>query len=185
MQKNKQLLSLIALVCAVIAMGLSVFSLINAGSNAAKVEQLELQNKYLQEQLNTLAASKDAVSSDAYCHLLVNQWEGSLSGLNLISAVAQVVIPESSENELLIQSAQLVLRQDIRELERRAVTLVATDSNTSFEATLESIHFELPELEEFDQVDLWLEVVLSDGQILLSPACGWYRSGSELFMVAG
>lgn len=185
MSEKKNLLSLIALVCAVLAMGLSVFSLISAGSNAAKVEQLELENNYLQEQLNLLSASKGPVSSDAYCHLLVSDWEGSLSALKLVSAVAQVVIPPSSETELLIQSAQLVLRQDIREIERRAVTLVASDSNTSFEALLENVSFQLPELEESGQVDLWLEVVLSDGQILLSPACGWYRSGSELFMVAG
>ncbi len=185
MQKNKTVLSVIALVCAVLAMGLSVFSLISANSNAAKVEQLELQNSYLQEQLNLLSASKGPVSSDAYCHLLVNSWEGSLSVLTLRSAVAQVVIPATSDTELLIQSAQLVLRRDILEVERKAVTLVATDSNTSFEAILEGISFELPQLEENAQVDLWLEVVLSDGQILLSPACGWFRSGSELFMVAG
>lgn len=185
MSNKNILLPIIALVCAVLAVGISVFAMISAGSSAAKIEALELKNKNLQEQLNVLSASQGQISSDAYCHLLVNDWEGSLGELSLTSAVAQVVLPTASGSELMIQSAQLVLRQDIQELERRAVTLVAADSNSSFEAVLENVHFDLPGLEENDQVDIWLEVVLSDGQILLSPACGWYRSGSELFMVAG
>ena len=187
MQKKTDLLPIIALVCAVIAVILSVFSLISLNSGNAKLTQLELQNKNLQEQLSILSASvsKDQISSDAYCHLMVNDWEGNLKELTLTSGIAQVVLPTSSETELLIQSSQLVLRQGIQEIERWAVTLVATDSNASFEAVLENVRFQLPTLQENDQVDVWLEVVLSDGQILLSPAYGWYRFGDELFMVAG
>jgi len=187
MQKKFDLLPIIALVCAVIAVILSVFSLVTLNTSNNKIAQLELANKNLQEQMSILSASasKGQISSDAYCHLLVNSWDGDLSELTLTSAIAQVVLPSSSETELLIQSAQPVLRQGIQEIQRRAVTLTATDSASSFEAVLENVIFELPALEENDQVDIWLEVVLSDGQILLSPACGWYRFGEELFMVAG
>ncbi len=184
MLKNKELLSLIALVCAVLALGLSVFSMISVSGNADRVEALELENRYLQEQLNKLSAGQGQISAEAYCHLLVNSWEGSLTELSLTSGVAQVVLPKGSDLTL-IQSAQLVLRQDIQEIERRAVTLVATESQSSFEAKLEGVRFDLPELAEGQQVDVWLEVVLSDGQIVLSPACGWFRSGTELLMVAG
>ena len=185
MQKNKNLLALIALVCAVLALGLSVFSLISLGGSQARVALLEQKNAYLQEQLNTLAAINNSISSEAYCHLFVSDWEGDLPTLTLRNAVAQVTVTTSGNSELLVQSAQLVLRQDIREVSRLPVSLVAGDSNTSFEADLENVSFDLPQLEENGQVDLWLEVVLSDGQILLSPACGWYRSGTQLFMVAG
>ena len=185
MQKKFDLLPIIALVCAVIAVILSVFSMVSLNTSNTKIAQLELENKNLQEQMSILSASKGQISSDAYCHLLVNSWEGNLNELTLSSAIAQVVLPSSSETELLIQSSQLVLRQGIQEIQRRAVTLTATDSASSFEAVLENVLFELPTLEENDQVDIWLEGVLSDGQILLSPACGWYRFGDELFMVAG
>ena len=185
MQKIKNFLALVALVCALIAVGLSVFSLLALQDATDRMAALEQKNAFLQEQVNTLAAFQNSVSSDAYCHLMVNQWSSDLTNLTVVNGVAQVTVTTSGSSELLVQSAQLVLRQGVREFSRIPVSLLVGENGTNFEALLENISFPLPELEENDQVDLWLEVVLSDGQILLSPACGWYRSGNDLFMVAG
>ncbi len=181
MSKQKSLLSLIALVCAVLALGLSVAAVclnLNAGSRMAALEQ---ENKFLQQQLNTLSAAQGQPDANALCYLMVNGWEANLSELLLTSATAEVAIPEGSE----ITGAHLVLRKGIEELTRKSVTLHASASFTGYEATLENIRFDLPALAENEQVDVWLEVVLSNGQILLSASCGWYCFDGELLMVAG
>ena len=81
MQKIKNFLALVALVCALIAVGLSVFSVLSLQEATDRVAALEQRNAFLQEQVNTLAAFQNSVSSDAYCHLMVNQWSSDLTNL--------------------------------------------------------------------------------------------------------
>ncbi len=184
MRKQKSLLSLIALVCAVLALGLSVLSVSLILSSNSRLAALEQENKFLQQQLNTLSAAQGQPSGDAYCNLMVHAWDADLHELLLTSSSAQVILPQSSSLDV-IGSAHLVLRKGIEELERHSVALAASESAGVFEATVENVRFSLPELGENEQVDVWLEIVLSDGTVLLSPSCGWYRYGEELLMVAG
>ena len=84
-----------------------------------------------------------------------------------------------------IAQAAVVIRHDAQEIGRKTVTLEPGEGQGTFELTLEDITFPLPALEEEDQVDIWLEVTLSDGQALLSPSSGWYLSNGELYLIAG
>lgn len=128
-----------------------------------------------------------ASSLGSFCSLLVDTWEGSPEALTLTAAHAQVTLPRLSVggSGAGIAQAAVVIRHDAQEIGRKTVTLEPGEGQGTFELTLEDITFPLPALEEEDQVDIWLEVTLSDGQALLSPSSGWYLSNGELYLIAG
>lgn len=121
------------------------------------------------------------------CTLMVNGWEEGEDTLILTDAHAQVNLPKLSTggSEPEIRSTAIVMRLGTEEVSRKEITLVPGEGENSYELTLQNIAFALPAMEEDDQVELWLEVILSDGQELVSATSGWYRSGDTLYLVAG
>lgn len=144
----------------------------------------------------TLASPKNPVeyaavylesSLNSSCTLMVNGWEADEDTLTLTDAHAQVNLPKLSTggSEPAIKSAAIVMRLGTEEVSRKEITMVPGEGEGSYELTLQNIAFALPAMEENDQVELWLEVILSDGQELVSVTSGWYRSGDTLYLVAG
>lgn len=289
MSKFKFIALILALVCAVAALGLSIVTLGQASAQAARIDELEAQNIQLQSQINDLlhtgdiapaaglnswaltpTAWEDGTGADitltavptnyqegmqarflvmlegtevfegpctwngtsftatasipaadgygyyfvqqgtalalttpenpvedipvylqsslrSFCTLLVDGWESAEDSLIITSAHGQATLPRLSTGGSAprIVSAALVMRQEVEEIARHSVELVPGEGESTYELTVSNAVFSLPALEEGDQVDIWLEVTLSDGQVLLSPTSGWYLSGNELKLVAG
>ena len=126
-------------------------------------------------------------SSMSYnCTLMINGWESNAANLKLLDAHLQVNLPQlSTDGGAKIQSAALVMRLGTTEVSRKNVTMAEGEGEGSFELTLQNYEIALPQMQQNDQVDLWLEVTLTDGQILLSAASSWYLGEGGLYLVAG
>lgn len=120
------------------------------------------------------------------CTLMINRWESDLAKLELLDAHLQVNLPLlSTDGGAKIQNTALVMRLGTEEVGRKELTMAKGEGEGSFELTLQNFDLTLPKMQENDQVDLWLEVTLSDGQVLLSATSSWYLSGGKLSLVAG
>ena len=120
------------------------------------------------------------------CTLMINGWESDMAKLKLTDAHLQVNLPLlATDGGAKIQSTALVMRLGIEEVNRKELTMKEGEGEGSFELTLQNFNLTLPEMQENDQVDLWLEVTLSDGQILLSATSSWYLAEGKLTLVAG
>ena len=126
-------------------------------------------------------------SSMSYnCTLMINGWISEMNVLKLVDAHLQVNMPQlATEGGAKIQSAALVMRLGTTEVSRKDVTMAEGEGEGSFELTLQNYEIALPKMQQNDQVDLWLEVTLTDGQILLSSASSWYLGEGGLYLVAG
>lgn len=120
------------------------------------------------------------------CTLMINGWESDLAKLKLLDAHLQVNLPQlSTDGGAKIRSTALVMRLGTEEVSRKELTMTEGEGEGSFELTLQNFDLTLPEMQENDQVDLWLEVTLSDGQVLLSATSSWYLGADGLYLVAG
>ena len=127
-----------------------------------------------------------ASSLNYNCALMINGWTSAMNVLKLEDAHLQVNMPVlSTDGGAKIQSAALVMRLGTAEVSRENLTMEAGEGEGSYELTLQDYEMALPKMQQNDQVDLWLEVTLTDGQILLSAASSWYLGEDGLYLVAG
>lgn len=127
-----------------------------------------------------------ASSLGAYCNMLVDGWIDTDSQVTLTAAYVQVQLPRLSvHGELTAESAQLVLYRNGEALGTADITLLPGEGRGSYEAVLSDLILELPELGDEDFLDLWLEVTLSNGDVLSNPGASWYNSPDGLYMVVG
>lgn len=126
-------------------------------------------------------------SSMSYnCTLMVTDWSADGQELTLKNAHVQVNLPQlSADGGAKIRSAALVMRLGTEEVLRKELKLAQGEGEGSFEVDLQQYRLTLPEMEAGDQVDVWVEVILSDGQELLSAPSGWYLDGGKLSLIAG
>jgi len=127
------------------------------------------------------------LSSLSYnCTFMVTDWTADGQELTLENAHVQVNLPQlSADGDAKIRSAALVMRLGTEEVLRKELKLAQGEGEGSFEVDLQKYDLTLPAMEEGDQVDLWVEVILSDGQELLSAPSGWYLDGGKLSLIAG
>ena len=122
----------------------------------------------------------------SYCNMMVDSWLDDGSAITLTSAYIQVQLPRlSAEGELTAEKAQLVLYRNSEEVSRTDITLQPGEAPGSYELEISDQTVPLPELEEDDYLDLWLEVTLSDGRTLSTAGAGWFSSPDGLFLVVG
>ena len=109
--------------------------------------------------------------------------EGSLT-LNAGSVQVQLPLMTATGEAAACTGASLVLQLDGQEIQRSPLTLTQ-DSVSTLSLDISGIVFLMPELEEGSQLDLWLEVVLSDGQVLTHCGSSWYCADGELIQAVG
>ena len=61
----------------------------------------------------------------------------------------------------------------------------AGESAGSYELTLEDVTFDMPKMKDDDQLDLWLEVTLSNGEAITSNGGSWFYSDDALNLMVG
>lgn len=125
-------------------------------------------------------------SMAAYGNIIVDKWEGDKDTLTLNAGFIQVQLPRiSNGSDADLDKASLVFQLNGSEIQRRPLDLPAGEGEGSYELAFENISFDMPEMESDYQLDLWLEITLTDGQVITSSAGSWYHSDDGLMMVVG
>ena len=78
-----------------------------------------------------------------------------------------------------------MLRLNGEAVEKQALDIPEGEGQGSYELVLSGISFPMPEMEDDYQLELILEVNLSDGQVLTASGGSWYYTGGEMIMVVG
>lgn len=125
-------------------------------------------------------------SLNAACMLSVFEWHIADEKLILDAGSAEVQLPTltATGEAALCTGANLVLMLDGMELESRELTLPQTEEN-ALVMGVNGLEFAMPELEEGSQLELILEVTLSDGQVLSHCGSSWYVFDGELIQAVG
>lgn len=191
MRKNQNILSILTLICAVSSLILSILAFIRS-DNTATVLDLQAQNIQLQSQIDKLTTRMGAATevttypaSSAYCNLIVESYTAKEVHLVIDTAYVQVQLPQVTASAASIRRAELVLRLGDKELYQQEITLNPGESEGGYEQTLTNLTLPLPELGPEDQLDLTLEITLTDGQSLRSACASWFLSEGELYLIAG
>ena len=120
------------------------------------------------------------------CTLTIEHWEIAEGKLALDSGSMEIRLPAmiGSGEPVSCTGISLVLLRDGEELSRKNVMVPQSD-DSSLSIPLSATSFEIPEVAEGSQLDLWLEVVLSDGQVLTHSGSSWFCFEGELVQAVG
>ena len=114
----------------------------------------------------------DAMS--AYCNLILGDWIVLGNRLTLDACHIQVQAPMLDAAQVsATQEARIMLKHNGDLLESLVVTLAPGEGSASFEGTLSDVSLPLPTLPQGEEVSLWLEAVLFDGQVVSACAATW------------
>lgn len=125
-------------------------------------------------------------SLNAGCMLNIFEWHAAAGMLILDAGSAEVQLPTltATGEAAVCTGARLALVLDGTELESRTLTLPQGEENTLL-IGVNGMEFAMPELEEGSQLELTLEVTLSDGQVLSHCGSSWYVFDGELIQAVG
>lgn len=119
----------------------------------------------------------------AFLTLFVSDWTAADGELRIHAGYAQAQLPRLVP--VSIQETRLVLSLNGQEAEAQTITLSPGADEGSFEHLLSGIRFPLPEMTGDSQLDLLLEVTLSDGRLLSVSGGSWFYTNGELLMAVG
>ena len=124
-------------------------------------------------------------SMAASCFLTVADWQVEDNTMTILGSSVDVQLPLFSPQgePISCTGINLILQLDGEELERKSLMLPVTGD--LLETDVSGITFTVPKLEESSQLDLWLEVLLSDGQVLTHSGSSWYYFEGELIQAVG
>ena len=92
----------------------------------------------------------------------------------------------TNDNEVITcAKAELVLLFNGETLDTEALTLTAAETAGLFEAQLQDITFDVPEMEDDQKLDLYLNVTLSNDQVLYAFGGNWFCNDQGLLPVVG
>lgn len=143
--------------------------------------------------VNTPAAPTDEslinleASLSSYCNIIITESSIESNKLTLVSGNVQVQAPIlTNEGETTTcQEAVLILLFNDETLEQKTLALTQSETNGLFEANLENIVFDIPQLEADQSIDLTLQAVLSNGQTLSAFGGNWFYDEEGLVPVVG
>lgn len=126
-------------------------------------------------------------SLESYCSIVVEDSQVADGKLTLTSGKVQVQAPAiTNEGETITcEEAILILNYNGEELGRQTLTTTQTETAGLFEAAVENVVFDIPELEDDQSVELTLNATLSNGQALTAPGGSWFYNAEELLPVVG
>lgn len=191
MRKNQPLLTYLTLLCSICSLLLSTLAFLRSEDTATLVD-LQAQNIQLQSQIDKLTTRMSGSTEeptysieDTYCNLIISDFTVKDVQLVLDTVYAQVQLPQSTGAPLTIRRSELILTLGENEVYQQDITLVSGESEGGYELTLTNVMLPLPELKADQQLDLKLEVTLSDGQSLRSDSVSWYAEDGSLYLIAG
>lgn len=128
-----------------------------------------------------------ASSLNAYCNVMVESSEFADSKLTLTGGKAQLQLPRITlaDGAITCTEASLTLTFDGEEIAKETLTLPEPEAAGSYELDLQGITFQIPEMEDDQQVQLVLNVTMSSGQTLSAPGGLWFYNDGNLLMAVG
>lgn len=127
-------------------------------------------------------------SLNAYCNMMLDSWVAEGGKLTISLAYLQAQLPRLSESGDMptITKSRLLLVYNGEDFSDLAVTLEPGEGPGAYELTLSGGDLGWPtELAEGDNLDLYLEVELSDGGKLTTMGGSWYYGDGGLDLVVG
>ena len=123
----------------------------------------------------------------SYCNLIVEESEITNNKLNLTNCNIQVQVPVITNDGAAItcQNAVLTLNLGAEEIAQAEVTLEATETAGLFEKAISGMTFDIPALDGDQQLELVLNVTLSNGQELTAYGSSWVADEGNLLPVVG
>lgn len=130
-----------------------------------------------------------ATALNAYCNLTLDSWLDQDNTLTVVTAYVQAQLPQltADGNAATIEKAALSLKYQEQIYSSADITL-DTGSGIgvgAYEHTVTDVALAMPQMAEDECLELWLEVTLSDGQVLSSLGASWFQGADELFAVVG
>ena len=127
---------------------------------------------------------QDSLSS--YCNLVLGDWIAESGRLTLDTCHLQVQAPRLGDVTLPEkQEVRIQLRHRGDLVEGVNAELPRGEGAASYEGDLQGLSLTLPVLEDGDEVDLWMEATLADGQMVSVCAGTWTRDAGGWDMAAG
>lgn len=123
----------------------------------------------------------------AYCNLYISDFKVEGSKFTVTAGFAHVQLPQltASGSNIAFSKAELSFQLNGEEIEAQEINLPKGEGVGSHEASLSAISFTMPQMDDDYQLDLVLNVTLSDGQSLTANGGSWYYNNGELKMSAG
>lgn len=123
----------------------------------------------------------------SYCGMMVEDSTLEGSNLTLNAGYAQVQLPliGRTGEDVTCSGAELVLEAEGKEVARCELSLQPGEDGSSYTAEIAGISFTIPAMEDDQQLEIRMEVTLSDGQLLTTAGGSWFYNGGELFLVVG
>lgn len=163
--------------------GLCYYVLITtADGNAATEVAVNTPTEPVDEALINMASSLQS-----YCNLTVTESENSDGKLTLTQGSIQIQLPRiTNQGETIVCSnAVLVLTFDGTEVGAAELTLPEPSGTGIYEVSIAGTSFDIPELEDDQQLALRLDVTLSNYQTLTSPGATFFYNNGELLLAVG
>lgn len=128
-----------------------------------------------------------ATALNTYCALLVENSESAEGKLTLTAGTVRIMPPaiRNDGQSITCSEAALVLTHNGEEVGRKALDLPAADDNGAYEFPIDSISFDIPQMDDDNQLNLRLDVTLSNGYKLSDASGSWSYIGGELLGIVG
>lgn len=161
--------------------GYCYYMILSAGEQKTEVA-VNIPSEPVDETLVNLATALNT-----YCSLLVEESEAAENKLTLTAGTA-LIQPPAIKNDgqaVTCTEATLVLTFNGEEVGRKALKLPAANDNGAYEVAISDISFEIPEMEDDNQLNLRLDVTLSNGHMLSDSNGSWAYMDGQLLGIVG
>ncbi len=125
-----------------------------------------------------------ATNLSAYANMVVTDFVAEEESLTLTGGFIQVQLPRMG-GDTAVESTRLVLEHNGQEFLRQEVELLPGEGEGSFELLLADLSLPMPRMNEDSQLDVYLEVTLTNGQYLSAMGGSWMYLDGELVLVVG
>lgn len=124
---------------------------------------------------------------NAFCSVYLEDCQTSQDTLTLVGGYGQIQLPRIplAGGSVTCTDARLSLQCNGAEIHSQTLQLPPMDETNSAFVDLDGIQLPLPQMQEEDQLDLWLEVTCSDGEVLRCYAGSWFFIAGQLGMAVG
>ena len=126
-------------------------------------------------------------SLNSYCSLMVSDFVFDGKWLTVTGGQVQVQPPRitNAGETITCAEATLVLSMNGAEIGTVQLALPKDAGDESVDMPLTGAAFQIPELEDDQQLALRLDAKLSNGQVLTAPGGSWTYNDGELLLIAG
>lgn len=124
---------------------------------------------------------------NSYCHLLVESSDADGEKLTITAGTVQIQPPQITDNgeKVTCSEAVLILSFNGEEVDRKVLTLPEPGVGGVYDLNITDTRFDIPAMEDDQQLTLRLDVTLSNGQMLSDANGTWSYIGGQLVSAVG